>query len=175
MAPTSVKGLKKAAAQANPKTTGSTSSGSSTSSALSSSVNTLVQSYKRTTPSKVKLIDCFLLFFLLSGVAQFAYCVGVTSFPYNAFLGGFASAAGQFVLLAGLRAQIMASSSTLTPLVSSATSTSPSATSPDTTSIPADLKVNPNSEFQAVSKERAFADFCFASIILHFFVFNFLG
>ena len=55
---------------------------------VSNSLNTLVRNYKNTTPSRVKLIDVFLLFFLISGVAQFAYRVLITSFPYNAFLGG---------------------------------------------------------------------------------------
>ncbi|KAG1756098.1 DAD family-domain-containing protein [Suillus lakei] len=76
------------------------------------------------------------------GVLQFVYCVLVTNFPFNAFLAGFASSVGQFVLTASLRAQ-----------------------------------VNPEnrSEFKEVSPERAFADFALGSIVLHFFVFNFLG
>lgn len=86
--------LKKKAQAANPSLASivPTSSTSTTSTpgappSFSSSFQTLVHSYKTNTPSKVKLIDSFLLFFLLSGVAQFAYCVLVTSFPYNAFLG----------------------------------------------------------------------------------------
>ncbi|KAF8845611.1 defender against death DAD protein [Paxillus ammoniavirescens] len=94
------------------------------------------------TPDRLKLIDAFLAFIVLSGVMQFVYCVLVTNFPFNAFLSGFGSSIGQFVLTASLRAQ-----------------------------------VNPQnrSEFKDVSPERAFADFALGSIVLHFFVFNFLG
>jgi len=79
---------------------------------------------------------------MLSGVVQFAYCILVTNFPYNAFLAGFSSTVGQFVLAASLRSQ-----------------------------------VNPENkdEFKDVSPERAFADFALGSIVLHFFVYNFLG
>jgi len=79
---------------------------------------------------------------MLSGILQFTYCVLVTNYPFNAFLAGFGSTVGQFVLAASLRAQ-----------------------------------VNPanRSEFKEVSPERAFADFALGSIVLHFFVFNFLG
>jgi len=39
-------------------------------------------------PSKLKLLDGFQLFLMLSGIAQFAYCVLITNYPFNAFLGG---------------------------------------------------------------------------------------
>lgn len=55
---------------------------------LQSSLNTLVSNYKTTVPGRVKLIDCFLLFLIISGVTQFAYRILVTSHPYNAFVGG---------------------------------------------------------------------------------------
>jgi oligosaccharyltransferase complex subunit epsilon len=79
---------------------------------------------------------------MVSGVVQFLYCILVTNFPFNAFLAGFASNVGQFVLTASLR-----------------------------------LQVNPENklEFKQVSPERAFADFVLGSIVLHFFVYNFLG
>jgi len=79
---------------------------------------------------------------MLSGIAQFLYMVLITDFPFNAFLAGFSSSVGQFVLAASLRSQ-----------------------------------VNPENkaEFKEVSPERAFADFALGSIVLHFFVFNFLG
>lgn len=59
-------------------------------SALQSSLRTLTQNYASTNPSRVKLIDSFLLFLLLSGVMQLAYRILITSYPYNAFLGGWA-------------------------------------------------------------------------------------
>jgi oligosaccharyltransferase complex subunit epsilon len=56
---------------------------------LSTSLQTLISNYASTTPARLKLIDSFLLFCLLSGILQFAYRILVTSFPYNAFLGGY--------------------------------------------------------------------------------------
>lgn len=55
---------------------------------ISSSLNTLVSNYTSSTPPRIKLIDAFLLFTLVSGVLQFAYRLVITSYPYNAFLGG---------------------------------------------------------------------------------------
>jgi len=119
-----------------------TPSSSSSTSAASSAAQTLWKAYLNTTPARLKFIDAFLVFLVLSGVIQFAYCVLVSNFPFNAFLAGFASNVGQFVLTASLRTQ-----------------------------------VNPENRalFKDVSPERAFADFAFGSIVLHFFVFNFLG
>ncbi|KAJ7688370.1 oligosaccharyl transferase epsilon subunit [Mycena rosella] len=107
-----------------------------------SAVQTLWRAYNDNTSDRLKFVDSFLVFLMLSGVIQFAYCVLVTTFPYNAFLSGFSSTVGQFVLTASLRSQ-----------------------------------VNPENknEFKDVSPERAFADFALGSIVLHFFVFNFLG
>ncbi|TRM68500.1 DAD/Ost2 [Schizophyllum amplum] len=102
----------------------------------------LWKAYSEQTPDRLKFIDSFLVFLMLSGIVQFLYCVLVTNFPFNAFLAGFGSNVGQFVLTASLRAQ-----------------------------------VNPDNrgEFKDVSPERAFADFAIGSIVLHFFVYNFLG
>ncbi|KAJ6627455.1 oligosaccharyl transferase epsilon subunit [Mycena sp. CBHHK59/15] len=107
-----------------------------------SAVQTLWKAYNDQTSDRLKFIDAFLVFLMLSGIMQFLYCILVSNFPYNAFLSGFSSTVGQFVLTASLRSQ-----------------------------------VNPENknEFKDVSPERAFADFAFGSIVLHFFVFNFLG
>src|SRR5258707_11887027 len=89
-------------APATPKTAGSSKRANapavaSTSSASSSpaapfaskvALHTLWGAYLNTTPSRLKFIDAFLAFLVLSGVAQFVYCVLVTSFPFNAFLAG---------------------------------------------------------------------------------------
>lgn len=56
-------------------------------SALQSSISTLVHNYRATTLTRTKLIDCFLLVLVVSGVLQFAYRILVTSYPFNAFLG----------------------------------------------------------------------------------------
>ncbi|KAH8977980.1 DAD/Ost2 [Lactarius akahatsu] len=118
----------------------------STKPALSSQSSVALQSlwsaYHDATPSRLKFIDSFLVFLILSGVIQFVYCVLVTSFPFNAFLAGFASTVGQFVLTASLRSQVNSVNRAL---------------------------------FKDVSPERAFADFVVGSVVLHFFVFNFLG
>ncbi|KDQ28931.1 hypothetical protein PLEOSDRAFT_1088935 [Pleurotus ostreatus PC15] len=105
-------------------------------------VQTLWRAYNEQTPDRLKFVDAFLFFLMLSGIVQFTYCVLVTNFPFNAFLAGFSSTVGQFVLTASLRSQ-----------------------------------VNPENkdEFKEVSPERAFADYVLGSIVLHFFVFNFLG
>ncbi|PFH52546.1 hypothetical protein AMATHDRAFT_139628 [Amanita thiersii Skay4041] len=103
----------------------------------------LWKAYNESTVDRLKFIDSFLVFLMLSGIIQFVYCILVTNFPFNAFLAGFGSTVGQFVLTASLRSQ-----------------------------------VNPEnkSEFKDVSPERrAFADFALGSIVLHFFVYNFLG
>ncbi|KAJ4472101.1 DAD family-domain-containing protein [Lentinula aciculospora] len=127
----------------NPTTSFSTKpSSSSATLSLSSSLQTLLKTYTTQTPPQLKFIDSFLLFLVLSGVIQFSYGVLITGFPFNAFLAGFSSTIGQFVLTASLRQQ-----------------------------------VNPENrlEFKEVGRERAFADFVFGSIVLHFFVYNFLG
>ncbi|KAF5387607.1 hypothetical protein D9615_000082 [Tricholomella constricta] len=110
--------------------------------AASNVVHSLWKAYSDQTSDRMKFIDAFLVFLMLSGVAQFLYCVLVTDYPFNAFLAGFSSNVGQFVLTASLRSQ-----------------------------------VNPENknEFKEVSPERAFADFALGSIVLHFFVYNFLG
>ena len=57
-------------------------------SASAVALHTLWTAYLDATPSRLKFIDAFLVFLILSGVAQFVYCVLVTSFPFNAFLAG---------------------------------------------------------------------------------------
>src|SRR6266481_5914607 len=69
----------------NTPTVASTSSSATTSKVA---VHTLWGAYLKTTPSRLKFIDAFLVFLVLSGVIQFVYCVLVTSFPFNAFLAG---------------------------------------------------------------------------------------
>jgi hypothetical protein len=54
---------------------------------LQSSFRTLLDNYS-SIPPRLKLIDSFLLFFILSGVLQFAYRLLITAYPYNAFIGG---------------------------------------------------------------------------------------
>ncbi|KAJ3925063.1 MAG: DAD/Ost2 [Lentinula lateritia] len=125
-----------------PKSSSSFTFTKPSSQSASSSLSALLSAYTTQTTPRLKFIDAFLVFLLSSGVLQFVYCVLVTNFPFNAFLAGFSSTVGQFVLTASLRQQ-----------------------------------VNPENkvEFKEVSHERAFADFVLGSIVLHFFVYNFLG
>ena len=66
----------------------SSSKSSSAPSETSAAVSALWKSYLNQTPERLKFIDAFLAFIVLSGVMQFAYCVLVTNYPFNAFLAG---------------------------------------------------------------------------------------
>ena len=57
-------------------------------SASFTAVESLWMAYSDNTPKRLKLIDAFLVFLMLSGIAQFLYCILVTNFPFNAFLAG---------------------------------------------------------------------------------------
>ncbi|KAJ1018718.1 hypothetical protein NDA13_006405 [Ustilago tritici] len=118
------------------------SESSSKSTSPSSPLSTLYNSYVENSPKRLKVVDAFLVFLMLSGIIQFVYCALITNFPFNSFIAGFASTVGQFVLTASFR-----------------------------------MQANPENgkTFPKVSPERAFGDFLFGSVILHFFVFNFLG
>lgn len=109
---------------------------------LGMDVVTRVWEAHQNAPARIKAIDLFMVFTMCVGIVQFMFCVLVGNYPFNAFLGGFASAVGQFVLLAGLRQQIN----------------------------PANA-----SEFEKVGPKRAFGDFIFGSLILHFLVFHFIN
>lgn len=61
-------------------------------------VGRLWADYVAKTPRKLKLIDCYLAYILLTGVIQFLYCCMVGTFPFNSFLAGFISSVGSFVL-----------------------------------------------------------------------------
>jgi oligosaccharyltransferase complex subunit epsilon len=54
--------------------------------------------YQISTPRKLKLIDAYLVYVVLTGVIQFAYCLLVGTFPFNSFLSGFISTVGCFIL-----------------------------------------------------------------------------
>ena len=56
--------------------------------ATPNAVQTLWKAYKDQTSDRLKFIDAFLFFLMLSGIAQFLYCVLVTDYPFNAFLAG---------------------------------------------------------------------------------------
>ncbi len=62
--------------------------------------------YKRRTPSRIQLVDTFIVFAVLTGLIQLAHMLFVTQFPYNSFLSGFFAALGFFTLTVGLRLQL---------------------------------------------------------------------
>ena len=65
---------------------------------LVSVVSKFYDSYMSTTPKKLKIIDAYLLYILLTGIIQFVYCCLVGTFPFNSFLSGFISCVGSFIL-----------------------------------------------------------------------------
>ena len=54
--------------------------------------------YQISTPKKLKLIDAYLIYVVLTGIIQFTYCLLVGTFPFNSFLSGFISTVGCFIL-----------------------------------------------------------------------------
>ena len=54
--------------------------------------------YRDETAQKLKLIDAYLGYILITGIIQFGYCCLVGTFPFNSFLAGFISTVGSFVL-----------------------------------------------------------------------------
>merc|ERR1711962_140471 len=105
-------------------------------------VKRFLEDYASVTPTKLKLIDAYMGYILITGVIQFLYCCLVGTFPFNSFLSGFISCVGSFILAACLR-----------------------------------IQSNPQNkaDFRNIGPERAFADFLFASIVLHLVVVNFVG
>lgn len=78
----------------------------------------LFEDYRKTTSSKLKIIDAYLVYILLTGIIQFVYCVLVGTFPFNSFLSGFISTIGCFVLATSLRIQVNPENKALYPNIS---------------------------------------------------------
>eukprot|EP01097_Dermamoeba_algensis_P004710 TRINITY_DN3036_c0_g5_i1.p1 TRINITY_DN3036_c0_g5~~TRINITY_DN3036_c0_g5_i1.p1 ORF type:complete len:109 (+),score=27.04 TRINITY_DN3036_c0_g5_i1:85-411(+) len=106
---------------------------------IGSIVSKFFSEYSANTPKRLKVVDVFLAYVMLTGILEFAYCAIVGTFPFNSFLSGFISTVGTFVLAVCLR-----------------------------------MQVDPSNE-KRYSLERAYADFIVCNIILHLWVFNFLG
>ncbi|EEQ41020.1 DAD family protein [Clavispora lusitaniae] len=66
-------------------------------------INATYKDYLDSLTPRLKTIDTFLVFLVALGVLQFVYVLLVGNFPFNAFLGGFISCVGQFVLTVSLR------------------------------------------------------------------------
>ncbi|KAI9285334.1 DAD/Ost2 [Umbelopsis sp. AD052] len=78
---------------------------------LAPAIKRLANSYQQTTSISLKFIDIYLVFIMGSGILQFVYMLAAGTFPYNAFLAGFISSVGSFVLAANLRIQTNAQNS----------------------------------------------------------------
>ncbi|KAM9790719.1 dolichyl-diphosphooligosaccharide--protein glycosyltransferase subunit DAD1 [Syngnathus acus] len=69
-------------------------------------ISRFLEEYTSTTPNKLKVVDAYLLYIMLTGALQFLYCLLVGTFPFNSFLSGFISCVGSFILAVCLRIQI---------------------------------------------------------------------
>ncbi|CAL8070223.1 unnamed protein product [Orchesella dallaii] len=69
-------------------------------------VRKFLTEYEIQTPKKLKVIDAYLAYVLLTGIVQFVYCCIVGTFPFNSFLSGFISSVGCFILAVCLRIQV---------------------------------------------------------------------
>ncbi|PLB41938.1 putative oligosaccharyl transferase subunit Dad1 [Aspergillus candidus] len=166
------------AASSSPSTTATTTTTTAASTKLSSGPKTLSanssafeiaqhvwQQYLTSTPQRTKMLDAFMGFLALIGAVQFLYCVLAGNYPFNAFLSGFSASVGQFVLTASLRMQT--------------TNGGPGSGSASSGKTAGKGKsggkfMNESGE-ESISHERAFADFVFGSLILHFFCINFIN
>ncbi|PYI36462.1 defender against death DAD protein [Aspergillus indologenus CBS 114.80] len=163
-------------------TTTTTTAAASPSSSLSSGPKTLTtnssvldiahtvwQQYLATTPQRTLLLDAFMGFLVLVGGVQFLYCVLAGNYPFNAFLSGFSAAVGQFVLTASLRMQTSSSTSAAT------VSSGGKGAKGKAAAAAAAAALGNETGGNGISHERAFADYIFGSLILHFFCINFIN
>ncbi|XP_014207814.1 dolichyl-diphosphooligosaccharide--protein glycosyltransferase subunit DAD1 [Copidosoma floridanum] len=66
----------------------------------------LWQEYIKSTPKKLKILDSYLIYIVITAVYQFIYCSLVGTFPFNSFLSGFICCVACFVLGVCLRLQV---------------------------------------------------------------------
>ncbi|KAI9023317.1 DAD/Ost2 [Hyaloraphidium curvatum] len=64
--------------------------------------------YSQSTPNRLKAVDVYLVFLMITGAVQFLYCLLVGTYPFNSMLAGFISTVGSFVLAVSLRMQVAA-------------------------------------------------------------------
>lgn len=132
---------------------------------LASALKVTSNDYFNTLTPRLKLIDTFLAFLVALGALQFVYVLLIGNYPFNAFLGGFCSCVGQFVLTVSLRLHLK--ESLLGAKAGSGASPTDSEKSDD--------EDDKTSGLANVGVERTFADFIFASLILHFIVYHFIN
>lgn len=157
---------------------------------LKLAINTTTNDYFATLTPKLKLIDLFLVFLVSLGILQFSYVLLIGNFPFNAFLGGFAICVGQFVLLVSLRLQINDHGATkgkeTVAVKTKSNKTTKGGKDADGDEIDELVEIDDSVDteddndkstkvFTGISPERSFADFIFASLILHFIVIHFIN
>lgn len=130
---------------------------------LGSVLSKFYDEYQSNTPKKLKIIDAYLVYILLTGIMQFVYCVLVGTFPFNSFLSGFISCVSCFVL-AGEMCLVLIFVKIFKLLFWIFL-------------VCLRLQSNPQNKLQfiGISPERGYADFIFAHIVLHLVVVNFIG
>ncbi|KAK1803498.1 hypothetical protein P4O66_020938, partial [Electrophorus voltai] len=69
-------------------------------------ISRFLEEYATSTLNKMKVVDAYLLYILVTGALQFLYCLLVGTFPFNSVLSGFISCVGSFILAVCLRIQI---------------------------------------------------------------------
>lgn len=74
---------------------------------LGAVVGKFYSEYTTRTPKKLKVIDAYLFYILLTGIVQFVYCCFVGTFPFNSFLSGFISTVSCFILAGELPGHIL--------------------------------------------------------------------
>ena len=82
-------------------------SNATTTASIGSVTTKFLSEYVNNTPKRLKIVDCYLAYILVTGVMQFIYCCLVGTFPFNAFLSGFISCVGSFILAVCLRLQVL--------------------------------------------------------------------
>lgn len=73
---------------------------------IKSVLSKVYEEYETRTPKRIKIIDGYLAYILLTGIIEFVYCCLVGTFPFNSFLAGFISTVASFVLAVCLRLQV---------------------------------------------------------------------
>ena len=137
---------------------------------LVSIIGQFLNEYKSRTPVRLKLVDAYLAYVMLTGIIQFVYCLLVGTFPFNSFLSGFISCVGSFVLAGWLLYILVANACTHTHTHAR------EHTHTHTHTVCLRIQTNPENQTQfKISPERAFADFIFANLVLHLVVINFIG
>ena len=147
---------------------------------MASVIGSFLSNYNKDTPQLLRIVDQFTLFAFLTGIAQLVYVIWVGTFPFNAFLSGFISTVGTFVLLGTRALPITPAARPSDKVKRTARSTKRPRTSL-TFSISVRvvglrMQLDPeNNKELATSPERAFGEFLFCAAVLHFGVLGFIG